>query len=327
MRKNEYGATVKRYLTSLPSAQKSPQTVRSYTNALNSFLSFLDEQKQGLIAEQTETERITTADVVDYRTMLHENGVSSNTIRQYMVDLSVFFAWAVRMGKAKANPIDKAEMPKREQIEYDLLSLEEIQTLLNSTAKELPRMNRKNTCRNRAIVLLLLQTGIRNSELRELRLCDLDFESGAITIRHGKGDKRRLVPFPEQARRAIVDYLDSGVRPDYCGTDDYLFGTEADENGHRRTDGGQKSWKPITSAGLLQMVNAYTEKACGHSVGVHALRHAAASLWDEMGISLRLVQGALGHSSLAVTERIYVEVLDKQKAANAINQAFSSARA
>ncbi len=62
-------------------------------------------------------------------------------------------------------------------------------------------------------MVLLLQAGLRSDEVRSLTPADLDFENGAITVRHGKGDKRRTVPFPATARAAMQDYLNSGYAP------------------------------------------------------------------------------------------------------------------
>lgn len=151
---------------------------------------------------------------------------------------------------------------------------------------------------------------------------DLDFENKCIEIRHGKGEKRRVVAFPALARQLVQEYLESAVRPSNLNPNDYLFGTDADEKGFNING---KVWKPISSQGLLGIVNRYTRLCCGHEVGVHALRHAAASLWDDMGIGMRDIQNALGHSSIALTEKVYVSVLNKSKSANTINIAFDGA--
>ena len=308
MNRTEYKKYAEQYINTLPSTKKSVKTIQSYSIVLKKFAGYLNT-----LPDDGEIEPIT---VVNFRTELYSTNVKTNTIRYDMTVLHTFFAWAKRMHLIEQNPVEREEIPKEQQIEYNLLSLDEIKTVLTELP---PRINRKTALRNRAIVILLVQAGLRNSELRMLTPADLDFENKCIEIRHGKGEKRRVVAFPALARQLLQEYLESAVRPPYLSLNDYLFGTDADENGFS-TNG--RIWKPISAQGLLGIVNRYTRLCCGHEVGVHSLRHAAASLWDDMGIGMRDIQNALGHAAISTTEKVYVSVLNKSKAANTINAAF-----
>ena len=308
----KYKKAVGQYLTALPSANKSENTARAYRNALLSFDSWMDENPRALGNNLV----ISKLSVVAWRSWLSEQN-SVNTVWHKMICLHRFFEWCMKMGLCHENPVDPDEIPQKKSVEYNLLSYDEIQKILVDTPKGIFE---KNTCRNRAIMLLLCMSGLRNSELRRLCLSDLDFENGTITVRHGKGDKNRTVPFPNIARTTVKEYLASGLRPDSLGSDGLLFGTMADENGHGRT----AEWHEITSQGLLGMVNRYTEKCCGHAVCVHALRHAAASLWDHLNITPSEMQQALGHASITTTMGIYRHVLKSDKAAKSINAALDS---
>lgn len=311
MNRKEYKKYAEQYINTLPSTKKSDKTILSYSIILKKFGDYLNSLEQ-----DGEIEPIT---VVNFRTELYTTNVKTNTIRYDMTVLHTFFEWAKRMHLIEQNPVEREEIPKEQQIEYNLLSLDEIKTVLTELP---PRINRKTALRNRAIVILLVQVGLRNSELRMLTPADLDFENKCIEVKHGKGEKRRIVAFPALARQLVKEYLESAVRPSNLSLNDYLFGTDADENG-LSTNG--MIWKPISAQGLLGIVNRYTRLCCGHEVGVHALRHAAASLWDNMGIGMRDIQNALGHSSIALTEKTYVNILNKSKAANTINAAFDGA--
>lgn len=313
MNRTEFERYSSQYIGTLPSTKKSVKTIESYSVVLKKFGEYLNA---ALPCDDGEIEPIT---VVNFRTELYSTNVKTNTIRYDMTVLHTFFAWAKRMRLIEQNPVEREEIPKEQQIEYNLLSLDEIKTVLTELP---PRINRKTALRNRAIVILLVQVGLRNSELRMLTPADLDFDNKCIEIRHGKGEKRRVVAFPALARQLVQEYLESAVRPSNLGSDDYLFGTDADENG-LSTNG--KIWKPITSQGLLGIVNRYTRLCCGHEVGVHALRHAYASLLDNYCVPLRQIQLSMGHSSPELTARVYINTLDNKKVANTINIAFDGA--
>ena len=303
---NEFDTIYKLYLRALPSMKKSALTVSHYELILRRFAQFVKDEPN-----------ITALTVVEWREALFDD-VACNTIINYMTTLHTFFQWAYRKKFIEENPVQPEDFPQPERIKYDLLTHNEIKLLLS---KRPMSMNKKTGCRNRAIVVLLVQTGMRNSELRALRLSDLDFTNSTITIEHGKGDKKRKVPFPALAQTAVKEYLDDRFRPKALSDDDFLFGTDADSSGHST---GGKVWKPLSAVALQGMIRVYVERTTGHEGGVkvHALRHAYASLCDEMGVSLRDVQNSLGHSSLATTEHIYVTVLDKNKSAVNINKAF-----
>lgn len=311
MNRTEFEKYSSQYIDTLPSTKKSAKTIQSYSVVLKKFAGYLNT-----LPYDGEIEPIT---VVNFRTELYSTKVKTNTIRYDMTVMHTFFSWAKRMHLIEQNPVEREEIPKEQQIEYNLLSLDEIKTVLTELP---PRINRKTALRNRAIVILLVQAGLRNSELRMLTPADLDFNNKCIEIKHGKGEKRRVVAFPALARQLVQEYLESAVRPPYLSLNDFLFGTDSDENGFS-TNG--RIWKPISAQGLLGIVNRYTRLCCGHEVGVHALRHAAASLWDDMGIGMRDIQNALGHAAISTTEKVYVSVLNKSKAANKINVAFDVA--
>lgn len=317
MNRTEYERASRQYLAALPSMKKSVQTIRCYQSVLSAFRDFLfsDEQNRTDAAEQ-----ISPITIGAWRNQMFQN-VSINTIRHYMTVLSAFFRWCVRMGAIEKSPIESAEIPKKEQIEYDLLSLDEIKRVLSANAHKLG----ENYCKNRAIVVLLIQTGIRNAELRDLRLSDLDFDRNTITVSHGKGDKKREIPFPALAREAVSEYLSTGARPGFLKEKDLLFPSFADETGHGRTNRTERNrFHKFSSAAILQMVKRYTERVCGHEVGVHDLRHAYASMCDYFDVPIRQIQTSMGHSSYNTTLQVYISVLDKNKAAENINSAFDA---
>ena len=310
MKRTEYLSHIDQYINALPSMERSEQTIKAYAVALLSFSIFLKEN--GI-------EEITPLSVVAWRTDLAEKDTAANTVRQYLLRAHTFFAWCVRMNVLNENPVLLEEIPQPKAIEYSLMELNEIESVLESNPKNI---NRKTACRNRAIVILLIQVGLRNSELRSLTPCDLHYEQNTITVRHGKGDKRREVAFPSLAQEAVKEYLKSGIRPRFAKDTDPLFGTDADEHGHST---GGKLWKELSSAALRGIVKRYVKNTSGKEDAYpHLLRHAYASLCDHKNVPLRQIQLTMGHSSPATTDRIYISILDKGKAAQTVNEAFNS---
>lgn len=295
---------------------KSPNTLRAYDIALRRFLAYM--------GAETPVDAISKSDVIEYRSFLLSDGLTVNAARDYLCKLRTFFTFCVSVGEIEKSPISLSEIPKARRIEYNLLDGDEIeQTLFTPPQKPAPQKHKENAARNRAIVLTLITSGLRNSELRALTVGDLDFAAGTIEVRHGKGDKRRTAPFPALAQNAVKAYFES----EYCPRDlaeqkdAILFGSRADNAGHKTADG----WRPLSCCGLEQIVRNTIEEMTGRkNVTVHALRHAAASFWDDLGVDLRDVQNALGHASIHTTERVYVDVLHKKKSAAKINAAFSA---
>ena len=314
MTRTEYEQASRQFLTALPSLKRSEQTIRSYSGILSAFENFLNRTDAG----GNPPEQITPITVGEWRNSMSADK-SPNTVAHYMTVLGAFFRWCINMGISDESPVKSKEMPKKQRIEYDLLSLDEIMTILQENPKKIS----KSCCKSRAIVVLLIQTGIRNAELRNLKLSDLDFERGIITVEHGKGDKFREIPFPALSRQAVENYLNSGTRPESSG-DGYLFGSFADGIGQNRTDHQGALWHPLGSFTVLQAVKRYTARVCGHGVGVHALRHAYASLCDHCDIPLRQIQESMGHSSYNTTLQVYISVLDKSRAAKNISSAFDN---
>lgn len=308
MNRTEYKESAERYIRALPSLGRSEQTIKAVARTLRSF---------GTYIEQNSVDAITSAVIEEYRIWLHGT-VKNSTIATYLTLLQSFFAWCVRMGTIEQNPVLSELKPKPEIKEYDLLSREEIQILLHSDCAH--GMHVENYARNKAIVCILLTSGIRNSELRALTPSDLCYEEGYITVRHGKGDKYRTVPFPALAQNAVKAYM--SVRPRDLTDRDLLFGSSASSCGIVSSQ-NRTEWHELSSAALLNMINSYTRTVCGHEVGVHTLRHAAASYWDDCGVAMRDVQTALGHSSVNTTEKIYVTVLRRDKAAKSINAVYA----
>ena len=296
------------FLADLKVSSKSAATYNQYAQVLGEFGEWLNGQTDNRTDGPTE---ITPLIISEYKQALFARGVKNNTALHYLTMLRAFFKWAIDNKLYTEQPVTKSLLPSSEQIKHDIPTIEEIDLLLSGKQ---PRYSRHSTMqRNRAIVTLFIQSGLRVSELCNLRIKDLDFEHNIVYVDHGKGDKSRYAPFPSITQRNVQEYITHRrieLKPRALPQDAFLFI-------------GDDEHKPLTRQAVTKLVSGYVARLTGHKgIGAHDLRHAAASVWDNRGANIRDVQKALGHSKVETTERVYVQILDRKKAAENINKVF-----
>ncbi len=249
-------------------------------------------------------------DIQKFRDSLEERGLKSTTVVLYLKKLNSFFKSVSdeTLGEERfyeRNPVSqrlfpstKAELAKP----YDvILTDEQVAKLWENTPIRKMGVKSNNWPRNYAIVMLLLATEIRNKELLDLKVSDLDFEYGEIQIWEGKGRKYRCVDFPEIAQTAIKLYLKSGIRPEHLSDDDYLFGTTAENAFHAKH--GVADWHRMSCVGLSNIVARHVKLVTGvENVRTHDLRHVGARLDLHNGMRAEELQAKLGHAAITTTQ-------------------------
>lgn len=306
MNRTEYHQAVAEYIENLQALEKSKTTIETYKRSLRIFGEFLE-------AEQLEANR---ESVLRWR---NELSTTTNTKRQYLKEVNKFSKWLAKEGKIKEPFLTAEDIPQSKDGEQVMLTAEEIEKILAEVENPTRFRSEQYPLRTRAMVAVLLYCGLRNTELRTLRLRDLQFRNGYIFVRHGKGGKNRLVPFPEQVQKAIKDYLLAEVTPKIkLNKSSVVFGTV------REVYGVAGEWRAMSAMMLNKIIKRFVMNVCGKEVHTHTLRHCAASLWDNLGVPIRDVQQALGHSSVTTTEKVYVHILNKNKAAKVINNVFAA---
>ena len=147
--------------------------------------------------------------------------------------------------------------------------------------------------RDFSLLTLLMNTGLRLSELVDLELDDLQLSErkGSILIRHGKGDKERRIPLNADARKALKDWLD--IRPEVKGNDFLFIALEGKAEG------------ALSHRTVQRLIRRYGQSAGLPNLSPHILRHTFAKNLVDSGVSLEKVAALLGHSSLETT-RIYI---------------------
>ena len=310
----EYTDLYPRYLASERSRKKSDCTIKAYDLALRKFRDYL---------EAVNPDEITPLTVQEWADSMMDMGTSPNTVGQYWDSVARFFKWAVRMKLLAESPMPEDGKPNPKRKKKEIPTKEEIMKLLDP--KNIPpSIQGKLPLRNYTIVSFLILTGLRSDELRELRLSDLDFEENTVRVRSGKGGKERNVPFARPAQKIVRKYLDAKIRPAWATDEDYLFGTHQHEL-DEMTAAKEEQWHKFDAATLGRLVHRYGKTVIGREIHPHLLRHCATSLWDDQGVDIRDVQQALGHASLNTTEKVYLHILDKKKAAKTIAETLSQA--
>lgn len=286
------------YLTSLKTLSQSIATYDKYAGVLNDFGKFLEQNYAD--CEQPD---ISSVIVLNYINEANKREIKRNTLRHYLIILRSFFKWCVAHKFYAEQPVLESDIPKQERVEYDLLTEEQIDKILNSTPPKYSRA--KTALRNRALITLLIQSGLRVSELTALRICDLDFGNSVVRVTHGKGGKQRYTPFPVDSRQLVSEYLNERFKGQRMDENALLF---ANENG-----------KPYTRQNITKLVNGYVKWLTGKEyIGAHDLRHAAASFYLTRGASLEKIQEILGHSNYATTV-IYASHLCPKRVSQDLN--------
>ncbi|HLQ39835.1 MAG TPA: site-specific tyrosine recombinase XerD [Tetragenococcus sp.] len=266
----------------------SANTRQSYQRDLQQYLAFLKKKQ---ITDWQSVDRFV---ILDFLQNLQESNKAFTTIARMVTSLRRFHQFLRQENITDHDPMQQIDSPKKRQKLPDVLSLSEVERLI-----ETPDTKTLLGIRDRAILEVLYATGLRVSELIHLKLNDLHLDMGILqTI--GKGDKERIVPLGDLAIDWIKTYL-SQVRPLLCKKhpeEECLF-----VNNHGRHLSRQGVWKNIKK--LVQMAGI------DKTVTPHTLRHSFATHLLENGADLRTVQELLGHADISTTQ-IYTHITKKR---------------
>jgi integrase/recombinase XerC len=264
----------------------SPHTVRGYLSDLGQFAAWF-QQTNG---ENLSPKVVTRTDLRQYRQfMLTVKNLSANTINRRLAAITVYLRWAVDQGVIAQNPADRIKGVKQQQTAPKWLSKSEESALVRQAEKERQAAGtesaQRQSVRNWALVVFLLHTGLRASEVCSLRLEDLaiNARSGSVQV-VGKGAKQRTVPLNKEAREAINQWLDA--RPD-CNQDTVFVG-------QRLT--------PFSTSALRRVISELSYQAKLENVSPHTLRHTFGKRLVDSGVSLEKVAALMGHANLNTTK-------------------------
>lgn len=270
----------------------SNATVEAYRQDLKGFFQFLEENESenGIITAKSAFD-VDSGVIFLYLAWLRARGNETRTLARRISALRSFFDFIQSEGEIAKNPLELMESPKLPQYLPEVLSKQEMIDIL---AK--PDMNERGGFRDRCILELLYAAGLRVSELCNLKIENVDLQTGFVSA-FGKGAKDRLIPVHNLMQELLTEYL-KDWRPLFKPKTRHLF--------------LNRSGNGLTRQFVWQLVKKYVS-ACQirRSISPHSFRHSFATHLLEGGADLRSVQMLLGHADISATE-IYTHVQEKR---------------
>ncbi len=261
----------------------SKNTVESYGRDLYKFFSMVDKPYNEVMEK----------DISEYVIKLIADGISHRSVARNISALKSFFKYLQYTERIKINPLSFISQPKLWKNLPEYLTVEEVEKLLS-----LPDPSKRGGLRDKSIIELMYSTGIRVSELVNLKVENVNLDMGFISV-IGKGNKERIIPFGDEAQKWLVKYLKEGREKFLKGKSSPFLYLSA--RGDKLTR--QYIWKMLKKYGRLIGIE--------EKIKPHILRHSFATHLLEKGANLRLVQMLLGHSQISTTE-IYTFISRKR---------------
>lgn len=254
----------------------SPNTVASYYSDVKKFAEFHNDA----------LEKADPDAVISY--LSSRKKLSERSQARLLSSLRSFYDWLVLEKVIEENPCDKVDMPKLGVYLPTVLSVEEVEAIIDSVQRE-----DWFGLRDKAILEVLYGCGLRVSEAVELKISGVYLDEGFLRV-IGKGNKERLVPLGEMAGDALRNYLDSRPAPADAEADDVLF--------------LNRFGKRFSRVSMFNLVKKQALAAgITKELSPHTFRHSFATHLVENGADLRVVQEMLGHESITTTE-VYTHI-------------------
>lgn len=258
-------------------------------NTISAYLTDVDKLLSYLLLEDVDVLDVTLNDLENFAAGLHDIGIHPRSQARILSGIRTFFHFLVLDDYIKQDPGELLESPKIGKHLPDILTVEEIDSLIGSIDR-----NRHDGQRNCCILELLYSCGLRVSELCDLKCSDLYLNERFIKVT-GKGEKQRLVPISSRAIDELQRYFEvraeQKIRPGY---EDYVFIT--------------RIGKKISRVMVFYVIKEAAERiGLKKTISPHTFRHSFATHLLEGGANLRAIQEMLGHESIGTTE-IYVNI-------------------
>ena len=289
---------IESYLICCMTEGKSPKTIEYYSYTLRRFCRFLKVQDLTTLPTEigiTEARRFvfylqkSAIRWEDNPRISDDKSLSPFTIQAYVRAIKAFWTWLFNEGFISTNTMSALKIPKAPKKVVNTFTQEQIQRMIKAINQKTPR-----GFRDYLIILILLDTGIRLSELVGLEIGNIDFGQNCFLV-HGKGNKERLVPFGSRVRHVLWQYI-RNIRP----------GPKFDDIKQvLLTDNGY----PLRPRAVQMMINRLGKQVniAGVRCSPHTFRHTFAKNYLLLGGDVFSLQRILGHSSLEVV-KLYINL-------------------
>ena len=256
----------------------SQNTVKAYKVDLLAFMSWITDHTN------SDIKNIKEDSINKYISYLFETKLKSSSVNRKISSIKSFYLFLIKKSIIAMSPISEVISPKQEKYLPSSMSEDEVDKLLNS-----PDSNIKIEKRDKAMIEMLYATGMRISELVNLKITDVDMQRCVVKVL-GKGSKERLIPFGEEAYEALNNYL-----------------SDRDESSSKEVFLSNRKTK-ISRVAFWHRIKLYlVRENLKQTISPHTLRHAFATHLLNRGADLRSVQLLLGHSDLSTTQ-IYTHI-------------------
>ncbi len=261
----------------------SKNTLESYGRDLEKYAAYF--KKHGI----EDPDGIKRTDIQNFLMTLKDGKLNASSIARNLVAIKVFHRYLMAQRYIKEDVTSVLETPKLWKTLPDVLDLNEVEAIL-----EKPNTLKKQGLRDRAALELMYATGMRVSELVNLKVNDIHMDVGFVRC-IGKGQKERIIPVGRKAKEALQKYLIK-ARPKFLkkGESSALFLT--------------RLGKPMSRQSFWMVIKRYVREArIKKRVTPHTLRHSFATHLLQRGADLRVVQELLGHANISTTQ-IYTHI-------------------
>ncbi|MEE1278127.1 MAG: tyrosine recombinase [Acutalibacteraceae bacterium] len=269
--------------------KSSKNTLESYMRDIGQFFTYCSANNI------KSAESIKSETIMNYLKFVHSLGKSDSTIARVTASLRSFFTYLLNIGEVLENPVKTVKFTAATQKKLpEILTNKEVLTLLSQ-----PDCSNYKGCRDKAMLELLYATGIKVSEIIDLKVTDINLQIGILHL-HTESSQR-IIPIYPDAVKTIANYL-TGVRGVIVADsgEDKLF--------------TNMSGQPLTRQGFWKIIKQYAEAAkINKDITPHTLRHSFAAHLLENGAELQDIKEMLGHSDISTTQ-VYAQLMKNKYA-------------